>query len=143
MTQEEKQLLLVDLCSRLPYGVNCEGFYYEEPNYKTPYEHIKTCKGHVDGIDHIGFDNGEIYIIIEGIPCELPNVKIYLRPMNSMTEEEEKEFKKIVYDSMNVDDISASVYVADWLYSKHLDVHGLISRGLALEAPEKMYKKEK
>jgi hypothetical protein len=60
--------------------------------------------------------------------------------MNSMTEEEEKEFKKIVYDSMNIDNISASVYVADWLYSKHLDVHRLISRGLAIEALEGMYK---
>ena len=144
MTKEEKDLLLKDLCSRLPYGVNCEGFYYEEPNYKIPYEHIETCKGHVDGIDHIGFDDREIYIIIEGIPCELPNVKIYLRPMSSMTKEEEKEYAKIVVKSQDCsyeNNESATTIVNDWYLSKGFDVRGLIPMGLALEALEGMYKK--
>ena len=116
MTQEEKQLLLVDLCARLPYEVKIQ------VNEWTSLDTVLKV-GHVARLI-----NGDI------------ELKPYLRPMNSMTEEEEKEFKKIVYDSMNVDDISASVYVADWLYSKHLDAHGLIPKGLAIEAPEGMYK---
>ena len=141
MTQEEKQLLLQDLCARLPYGVNCNGFYYEEPDYKTPYEHIKTCKGHVDSIDHIGFDDGEIYVIIEGIPCELSNVKPYLRPMSSITEEERKEYriecKKVLLMRYSV---KSHYPVTDWLNAHHFDYRGLIEKGLALEAPEGIYK---
>jgi hypothetical protein len=40
---------------------------------------------------------------------------------------------------MNIDNISPSAYVADWQYSKHFDIHGLIPKGLANEAPEGMY----
>ena len=60
--------------------------------------------------------------------------------MSSMTEEEEKEFNKVVDDSIDIDNISPCVYVANWLYSKCFDVYGLIPKGLALEAPEGMYK---
>lgn len=130
MTEQNKQLLLQDLCARLPYGVNCKGFYYEEPDYKTPYEHIETSEGHVDGIDHIGFDDEDIYIIIEGIPCELSNVKPYLRPLSSMPEEERKFFLHL----------ENATQIADFYYAHHFDCRGLIDKGLALEAPKDMYK---
>ena len=125
MTQEDKKLLLQDLCSRLPYGVKIELTWWvmgEGTCIHTTLEpdHIEQLLNDEDGDTEI---------------------KPYLRPLSSMSEEEEKVFKKIVYDSMNIDNISASAYVADWLYSKHLDVHGLIPKGLALEAPEGMYKK--
>ena len=141
MTQEEKDLLLKDLCARLPYGVNCEGFYSEEPDYKTPYKHIETCKGHVDGIDHIGFDDEEIYIIIEGIPCELLNVRPYLRPMSSMTKKEKNsndDLLEKIYKMPPVGHIHVAM-ITDWLLERHFDIHDLISKGLALEAPEGMY----
>ena len=124
MIREDKDLLLKDLCARLPYGVKIELTWWimgERTCINTTLEpdHIEQLLNDEDG-------NTEI--------------KPYLRPLSSMSEEEEKVFKKIVYDSMNIDNISASVYVADWLYSKHLDAHGLIPKGLALEAPEGMYK---
>ena len=119
MTKEEKELLLRDLCARLPYETIIQ------VNEWTILD--TTLKlGHIAQLI-----NGTI------------ELKPYLRPLSSMTEEEKKEFNKVVYDSMNIDNISASAYVADWLYSKHLDVHGLIPKGLALEAPEGMYKKGK
>lgn len=153
MTKEEKDLLLKDLCARLPYGVNCEGFYYEEPDYKTPYEHLETCKGHVDGIDHIGFDDGEVYIIIEGIPCELLNVKPYLRPMSSMTEEESAELSNIIGEWFDKElfylteepfleyalsriNYSISPLLFDWLNKHHFDYRGLIPKDLAIEVTE-------
>ena len=73
MTQEEKQLLLKDLCARLPYDV-CVHI-----RYKTG----KPCYGKLTSIDIQWFINSKI-----------ENIKPYLRPMSSMTEEAEK-----VYDA--------------------------------------------
>ena len=135
MTQEEKDLLLRDLCARLSYGVVVNYNGLARPLFGIePTQHFQiTLDNALDG-EH----NGLVYISLD-VNGEEP--KPYLRPLSSMSKEEEKEFKKIVYDSMNIDNISASVYVADWLYSKHLDAHGLIPKGLALETPEGMYKK--
>ena len=119
MTQRDKELLLADLCARVPYH---------------PKGHVVNACNGAECDEWLTCATFQMFTNITN------NCRLYLRPMSSMTEEEEKEFKKIVYDSMNVDDISASVYVADWLYSKHLDAHGLIPKGLAIEAPEGMYK---
>jgi len=130
MTQEDKQLLLKDLVARLPYGVKC--------TTKSSWNGIYTIEGYKDDkffLDCPVYDEGDDEWMIESV---VP----YLRPMSSMTEEEKKEFYKVVCDSMNIDNISPSAYVADWQYSKHFDVHGLIPKGLANEAPEGMYKKE-
>ena len=80
MTQEEKQLLLKDLCSRLPYGVM----------YETPY-------GPRVLNDIFIYSNGPVYTdhgvgnYNEVFGIALENIKPYLRPMSSMTEEEGKE----------------------------------------------------
>ena len=62
---------------------------YEEEVWHNGFPNIKKVAGHIEGIDHVGFDDEEIYITIEGIQCELCDVKLYLRPMSSMTESEE------------------------------------------------------
>ena len=121
MNQEDRELLLKDLCARLPYGVFCNMGL----EYPLPLQRIFVDR--LDGILLDFYEDGEDYQVY------LSEVKPYLRPMSSMILEEKKEFNKVVYDSMNIDNIPASVYVADWLYSKHLDVHGLIPKGLALE----------
>ena len=77
MTQEEKDLLLKDLCARLPYGVICDRLGKPKKLLSiSPYK-VFCCE----------FDNGEY------MPSEygLDNFKPYLRPMESMTEEEAKE----------------------------------------------------
>lgn len=116
-----KNLILKDLSARLPYGVICN----------TP-----KGDGHLCSINQTIF--GTKYgVNIKATTRDYFNdreisIKPYLRPRYSMTEEEKKEFYKVVYDSMNIDGISPSVYVADWEYSKHFDVHGLIEKGLAI-----------
>lgn len=134
MTKEEKELLLKDLCARLPYGVKC---HYDCVVPVPKRELIKAnsvdmLKGIIPMSDgHIGFMVG-----VDKVNALEGDIKPYLRPRYSMTEEEKKEFYKVVYDSMNIDNISPSVYVADWEYSKHFDVHGLIPKGLAIEVTE-------
>ena len=63
------------------------------------------------------------------------DIKPYLRPMSSMTEDEGVELDNTVIMGNYGDD-------ADWLNAHHFDYRGLIKKGLALEAPEGMYKIE-
>ena len=137
MTQEEKQLLLKDLCGRLPYGVVihtdwedikldrvncCLGMLYYE-HYSE--EAKKKC----------GYDENDCSIIISG--CYYGDVKPYLRPMSSMTEEEKNEY---FGRTLTIDIVETSRQVIDWLLKHHFDYRGLIEKGLALEAPAGMYK---
>ena len=121
MTQEEKQLLLKDLCARLPYGVKVEHIFIPENNGYTCEMSAHT-------------------ILL--IPNNEWLVRPYLRSMSSMTEEEKKEyalfyraFSCSLYERESVERI-------DWLNAHHFDYRGLIEKGLALEAPENMYKDE-
>ena len=122
MTQEEKELLLKDLCGRLLY----------QPNLQIYYEDMSGSGVFVDKLYEID---------IEGPYCNdsrrLEDIKPYLRPMSSMTEEEERDWwtYKQVGTTWEAQD-SLSV---DWLNAHHFDYRGLIPIGLALEAPEDMY----
>lgn len=131
MLREDNELLLKDLSGRLPYGVFCVGTTYELDDDGERYIPVKV-KDTLTEIHNYKLETASVRLGLVS-SCKLETVKPYLRPMSSMTEEEKSWFNKVVYDSMNIDNISASVYVADWLYSKHLDVHGLIPKGLALE----------
>jgi len=128
MAQEDRKLLLIDICGRLPYDVQGEGEYEEEPDYEHPFGSRAKSIGHIDGIDHIGFDDGEIYVTIEGIPCELSTVKLYLRPMESMTEEEIDYVERHFYYTGHND----WDYV-DWLNANGFDYRGLIEKDLAIK----------
>ena len=128
MTPEEKDLLLKDLCARLPYGVKIiQGGVVIETLHS-------ICK--------VGYNefiiNPTSYDMYNGFSIEA--VKPYLRPMSSMTEEEEIEYDYLtdcsdymIYSGGFCGD------VIDWLLSHHFDYRGLIEKGLALEAPKDMY----
>jgi len=124
MTKEEKELLLKDLCGRLPYGVLCEIDFIDIP--------VKLETIIVNG-EYLFFDDGvyERYIT---------QVKPYLRPMSSITEEEAAEFE-ILSDKLLMEADNTKIWnsVVDWLNEHAFDHRGLISMGLALEAPEDMY----
>ena len=134
MTQEDKELLLKDLCARLPYRtmVKCNTDGHHEFDEELSETHI---------MNFYQFDT-----------------KPYLRSMSSMTKEEEKEYDSFIVGQQPFDsDFSAypiehkllyefdiSSYI-DWLNAHHFDYRNLIPKGLALEAPIGMYniKKEK
>lgn len=107
MTQEDKQLLLQDLCARLPYKVRVNYGGYE------------------------GCDCKLTLTTLQDFPTE--DLKPYLRPMSSMTEEERKEYKHLVAFSGNPD--GAANFV-DWLNKKMFDFRGLIPKGLAISTEE-------
>lgn len=121
MTQEDKQLLLKDLCARLPYGVICK---------------LSTKGADVSITEKLGLGGLEHFIF--GTMDVLP----YLRPMSSMTEEEKKEYdsrRKHVCDEYNRYCFD-TVESFDWLNAHHFDYRGLIERSLALVAPDNMYR---
>lgn len=124
MTQEEeKQLLLKDLCARLPYGVKFQG---EDSNVYT-----------LDAANYFALQVEDVVF------------KPYLRPMSSMTEEEGKEWEQLLnYNLSDENEMMVTVFVEDtpdyidWFNEHHFDYRGLIEKGLALKAPEDMYKTE-
>ena len=119
MTQEEKELLLKDLCARLPYKpkvhVEHDVFYDEREPYDT-----------------------ELNLSVLYNRCAGMEIKPYLRPMSSMTEDEMASYLDTITgdDKSNLDEV---VNLIDWLNQLHFDYHGLIEKGLALEAHEGMY----
>ena len=114
MEENLKQLLLKDLCSRLPYGI----FVYDE------------------------IDNKSIYTI--SYHPHIDNCKPYLRTMSSMTDEERTKIASMAghFNSLtkSIEVCFACLPVVDYCSSRHLEIHGLIENGLALEAKEGMYK---
>lgn len=125
MTQEDKQLLLQDLCSRLPYGVKVQ-----VADYKTPVElsHINTKNG-----------NGrKPYCFVFAFEPE--RVKPYLRPMSSMTEVEKLDYTSIDNRAYCCPQDFAHIPATDridWLNKRHFDYRGLIKKGLAIKVTPK------
>ena len=134
MTQEDKELLLKDLCARLPYGVKvCI---------------VEDLAMKLKQIDYKGFcESWEN----EYFKCHSRWALPYLRPMSSMTDEEKKELLQISNFDSDVDDICydsiccierTSIDITDianfisWLNVHHFDYRGLIKKDLAIEVTE-------
>ena len=113
MKQEDKELLLQDLCSRLPYGV------------KVLYKHS------VFDIDYISSMYEEVHLdIVDNYTIGISEVKPYLFPMSSMTMDQAQKWHKYANDRGG---LAAST---DWLNAHHFDYRGLIEKGLAIDATE-------
>lgn len=142
ITEEDKKLLLKDLCARLPYGVVVQiinkhpiilGDGNESDEFDEPYNVSLTIGDHDSLVD---FFNGDW----------VTDIKPYLRPISSMTEEEQKEFVgfhcvnlcPIIMNEMLTLENETKMF--DWLNTHHFDYRGLIPMGLALEASIDMYK---
>ena len=123
MKQEDKELLLKDLCSRLLYKVKCK--------YSGEIPMIGEVTNNIGVLSNIHVDKDCPFEINGGI-YGFADVKPYLRPLSSMTEEENEEYIKRNLYGFHWDFV-------DWCNSKHLDYRGLINKGLALEAPKDMY----
>lgn len=170
MKQEEKELLIKDLCGRLPYGVKGK-VYAEVTNgnydimgdmifYDAPFDVIldnintSTEEIHVSAIG-----NEDTYEFLDnqqtdGEPYVLEDFEPYLRPLNSMTDEEKHELQELTKEDLsefgrfikNGHGLSLDgLYMfdklrqLDWLNANHFDYRGLIEKGLALVAPKGMY----
>lgn len=134
MTHEDKELLLKDLCARLPYGVII----------KHKDEHGRSIDTRLVGYNGDWFN---YYIDDLCFHLKIHEFKPYLRPMSSMTEDEKEKAKEngcIIYLDTSPEDkgimIIASQKGFDWLNAHHFDYRGLIEKDLAIEAPEGMYK---
>lgn len=112
MKQEDKQLLLKDLCARLPYGVHL---------FTNSKHHIRLLTISRD------LDYDEQYWI-NGL-YDVDEVKPYLRTISSMTDEEHKEYEQWLPDGFNINTVN-------WLLEHHFDFMGLIPKGLAIEVTE-------
>ena len=129
MTREDKQLLLKDICARLPYGVKL-GF--ENSDFILVPKEFSIYTMHLS--------TNQIYpksdSMVIGHVYDVWNYRPYLRPMSSMTDEECAK-KDELFGSYILDNNPAYI---DWLNAHHFDYRGLIPIGLALEAPEGLYK---
>ena len=140
MTQEDKELLLRDLCSRLPYDVKCKIEMWIGYDVCTIYN-----------INSIGFV--EIVEDYDTNGVNIEKIKPYLFPLSSMTEEQKKEISKrynyhnyygtrieITYHSEGYWDNDTScnlqdyLWLEDWYNKNHFDYRGLIEKGLAIDA---------
>lgn len=134
MTQEDKNILLQDLCARLPYGV------------KICYEAV------------IQFPEGEVLESIDittnivsskSVVADFEDVKPYLFPMSSMTEEQLYEITELFdgeidFSSPGVIELSTfyrnklgcveMLSIVEWFLKNHFDIRGLIPKGLAIDA---------
>ena len=110
MTQEDKELLLKDLCARSPYGVMMGNKTLKETSYRLSMQDVADAE----------FDDE-----FDDLP--------YLRSMSSMTEKEFKELKDTwEYLKHRPDVCVPSVASYDWLNAHHFDYRGLIEKDLAI-----------
>ena len=143
MKQEHKELLLKDLCSRLPYGVKIKTSY---GNIEEPIE-LKSVnpKGET-------FTVGGRFTAVSGLKLDLDDCKPYLFPIASMNEEQKKELDRMFEMDMDVavncisngiSNIVSGLNRLDWIIAHHFDYRGLIEKGLAIDVTNlNVYSKE-
>ena len=138
MTPEDKELLFKDLCARLPYGVKCH------------YDVVVPMIGKVKSYDKLRaiseFDSKPCFQFGSNRDIfDFDNIKPYLFPISSMTEEIMDE----IYNNTEVYDIGIDspvhieievgttfedlTKIINILYKHHIDINGLIPKGLAID----------
>lgn len=135
MTYQDKELLLKDLCGRLPYGLTVQISLYRNDGRKTD-------------IDLDPYVSENIWELIDKYHA-LP----YLRPMSSMTKDEKEELvdfglaywdngkytdedgNTIIYGGKNFQ-LLPDIETYDWLNKYYFDYRGLIPKGLAIAVTE-------
>ena len=147
MEENNKQLLIKEISSRLPYGVKAQVQGWDEAKEKEVNIPLRVYSINTDG--YVYFESNDYDV--NYIPVE--DCLLYLRPMSSMTEEEKEElyhyYCKEIADNLSTPNLTwelkccvSNSFGTDWLNEHYFDYRGLIEKGLALEAPEEMYKTE-
>ena len=120
MIQEELLLLLQDLCARLPYGVICQ---------------VDDGAAGLNDGKIIEIDISKEFVRLDADyywDAYIDDVRPYLRPMSSMTEEEKEEYQAF----FNYDGVEYPEEYIDWLNAHYFDYRGLIEKDLAVEVTE-------
>ena len=163
MTQEDKKLLLKDLCERIPYGVKAttklEGWNETYVVTGCIYNRIYLdCPVYDDGDDEWMVESVVPYLrpilsitenelanlcelLLNGEKTTVNNIEIYCNEIHCLVNSkidglEGREFTSFNYE---IDLTKFSLIMIDWLNAHHFDYRGLIEKGLALEAPKNMY----
>ena len=155
MTPKDKELLLKDLCARLPYEVvgKCEIDASYDTSFDTKFQtHIFDTRVYglkedlllvtplIEDRDEQEFANEEV---ADGV--DILDFKPYLFPMSSMTEEQKKEYNLLQnfvpiyyygFDIMVDKELYDTWESIDYLNAHHFDYRGLIEKGLAIDATE-------
>ena len=145
MTEQQKDLLVKDLCARLRYGVKVKIYDKEILNYG------EGEIGIIDGKEVSEDDYFTIKAKTDRWIISIDEFKPYLRPMSNMTEEERNEWTSLMrkehreaYPNSAIDTSYYEYFPTpesfDYLIENMFDYRGLIPKGLALEAQEGMYK---
>jgi hypothetical protein len=141
MMQEDKELLLKDLCTRLPYGVKCCIYNFGENTIRIKEDRLWSVQG--DNILTLKscVEKGEAYMYHQ--------IKPYLFPLSSISEEQRSYINGRWGVNENFDfeidpnwgkyfvDLGDAVGFINWCYENHFDINGLIPRGLAEDATDK------
>jgi hypothetical protein len=142
MEKDLKDILLKDLCARLPYKVQAS-YYGSEEECETWDE--------IEGVESSGHVEIGQYIL----PIE--KIKPYLFPLSSMTEEQSMELFKLFgislvdSDYIKINECTGITFflnkgfdvethldkLMNWLNTNHFDYRGLIPMGLAIDATNK------
>ena len=137
MTQENKYLLLKDLCARMPYGVKVKFQVNEVSAIEEKFIY------NIDG-EYSYITDGKSYLTLDIVKAlfnnHLDEVKPYLFPLSSMTEEQKEEFNtkslelqlKVIDDEIMYEKVTE--FEVDFYNKHHLDWRGLIPMGLAIDA---------
>ena len=116
MEKDLKDILLKDLCARLPYGIK-----------------VQMADGPIEELLNV---NVSTFICngLRGLP------KPYLFPLSSMTKEQRYELHDLIHNlnvlaiNGEIGDWIVSSSEIDWYNKNHIDYRGLISKGLAIDA---------
>ena len=119
MIQENRELLLRDLCARLPYGI------------KASYYGVEEERETWDVIEGITLDD---YVDIGQYSLPIEGIKPYLFPLSSMTEEQSKEYHELIGGMFGTSALINFEILEDFFHKNHFDYRGLIKKGLAIDA---------
>ena len=138
MTQDQKELLLKDLCVRLPYGVKFPMMCWDDKIGET-IRPVTLYSINQDGYCRVSEDDYSPYI---------DEVKPYLFPLSSMTNEQLFEVSEILGKDvvifsdylLTINNCRKSFSYQEldtlfiWFDKNHFDYRGLIPMGLAEDA---------
>lgn len=126
MTREEKDLLLKDLCARLPYDVKIHAKYIDT-NTEVEKSGVLSMID-ADAIVAFTSDDTNSYNYVA-----IHEVKPYLFPLSSMTDEQYDKFTDMSYSVTENYYSMANYHQIDWFIKNHFDYRGLIKKGLAID----------